>query len=674
MHLHKQQLQPHAAARQHQHQLSGASSGAELVAAQRLAGEAPAAIAPRSQASAQLLAFLPGGEQAVAAVGLRLLLLRAVPTAVQTICCLLDCTAPIAAVAVSNDDVPGSIPGTPQKQRWVAAIAGQDVHFVAVGSGTGGGAVSSPTSSTSVSAGAQAAWQSCAWHPHSPVCAVLAPGQLQLVQLSEVPSSASAQQAGMAASHTLLASVSGPTHGSLGSTSSTSSCCIAWLGAGPPCDGLDAADSSGGSCLVCWEPQRLELLQFGKGWRCVERRQMLLNLPGPVCGLAPAGAGSLLIATKRAVSDWLGAARSEQPVAAAAQQQQQEAERAGDILQRRLQAASLRSAPVALRLPRNELGNSSSPVLGRSDGAAEAPAAAAAFAATVTGLSSTDGVLRPAAASGPAAAGIPGFLMLPGEAAQPSVSLHGAQFGSIAVDGGSGSGGRGGGGGSSGAVQVQHVRPSEGHVTLLHVGHKTQATVQLGVAPDVVQAAGTLAVLSSSRGAPALAVCGVGPADCQAQQQQHATLRLQLPADMPEGCCAKVRGMAALGPPAGASVCRSPLLVWVLLAAAPKAAAAPFLSAALAGSGEARQQPAQLWLCCYRLAVGASLVEAAAIGGLEGQEEEDAIVHASQPAGSALGAVLAMQQAVQEMRRELSSRLNGLDEQLAGLMSQLQGP
>jgi hypothetical protein len=112
----------------------------------------------------------------------------------------------------------------------------------------------------------------------------------------------------------------------------------------------------------------------------------------------------------------------------------------------------------------------------------------------------------------------------------------------------------------------------------------------------------------------------------------------------------------------------------VLLAAAPKAAAAPFLSAALAGSGEARQQPAQLWLCCYRLAVGASLVEAAAIGGLEGQEEEDAIVHASQPAGSALGAVLAMQQAVQEMRRELRSRLNGLDEQLARLMSQLQGP
>lgn len=157
-----------------------------------------------------------------------------------------------------------------------------------------------------------------------------------------------------AAQGTVLLALQGPGGSSAGAAAGR--CCLAWLDGGGPC-------SDGSTChrrlVVSWGGY-LEVLEFchggwrlllaclpvcallllaalpvlaaahllslpsthfpaskpptahprhmNAGWQLHERRQLLPGLPGPVCSLAAAGAGRLLVTTERPVSQWLGAA------------------------------------------------------------------------------------------------------------------------------------------------------------------------------------------------------------------------------------------------------------------------------------------------------------------------------------------------------------------------------
>lgn len=252
------------------------------------------------------------------------------------------------------------------------------------------------------------------------------------------------------------------------------------------------------------------------------------------------------------------------------------------------------------------------------------------------------------------------------------------------------------------------------------------------------QAAGGLAVVASSRAAPALALCRLG----RGGLRQVAAMPLERPAGVPDSCTVRIRGLAVLpdGDATAAAAAAAGLggtthlTCWVLLSATQLGAAAPFLSAALSSRiyGSARQQ---LWLCRYRLAVPAPPVPAAAAasGSADGEAARAQTwagpstrhllagiaaaahaAHALQPAGPptpppaaatalpplpppklplsiaaaapavAAGAmpepggtvdtVLTLQRAVADFRREVTARLDDLDTGLAKLLTALQAP
>ena len=149
-----------------------------------------------------------------------------------------------------------------------------------------------------------------------------------------------------------------------------------------------------------------------------------------------------------------------------------------------------------------------------------------------------------------------------------------------------------------------------------------------------------------------------------------AMFQLPLPAGIPEDCAVRLRGLAVvpLAPAAQGDTEASSdslLQVWALLAvdAAPLAAAAPFLSAALGGSNAVSRRQ-QLWLCCYRLPPPD-----------DSTEPPSAVAQHPTVADSAalppLEAVVQLQQAVRALRQDVTARLDGLDACLAQLLQAL---
>ncbi|EFN59833.1 hypothetical protein CHLNCDRAFT_133590 [Chlorella variabilis] len=377
--------------------------------------------------------------------------------------------------------------------------------------------------------------------------------------------------------------------------------------------------------VVCWGGQQLEQLSFDQGWQLLERRQLLPGLSGPVCGLAFAGSNALLVATERSMGEWLREAGGQQ-----AQQERQAAEEAGSaaIMQRGLDAAAAKSAPLLLPASREIL----HPAAAADTAMPGAPAAAATTGSAgdcLVDLSGSGGKLLSPSFGGPA---IPAMFML-GPEQGLAASPPSAQVAKLAA--------------SSGSAARQPV--GAGHLTLLRLSDASgsqpvakSSSVPLGLPPDFMQAADKLAVLACSKGPPALVVCQLRRDGGLAQ---HEPLLLPLPDGVPEECSVRIRSLALVpGDPAAATstgAC-SRELVWVLLDAAPKPAPAPFCSAALAGNGSSG--PAQLWLCCYRLDGGAGLLEA----------------------------VLALQAGLLTLRREVNERLDSMDAQLGQLLERLQ--
>lgn len=134
---------------------------------------------------------------------------------------------------------------------------------------------------------------------------------------------------------------------------------------------------------------------------------------------------------------------------------------------------------------------------------------------------------------------------------------------------------------------------------LLHASRQPNAPLPAAI---LLQVQGDVAVVSSSKAAPVLALCRLG----RSGLRQVAAVQLSSPAGIPDSCTVRIRGLAVL-PASGELAAAAPgdsaqLVVWVLLSAAQLGAAAPFFSAALSSRiyGSSKQQ---LWLSCYRVAV-----------------------------------------------------------------------
>ena len=397
----------------------------------------------------------------------------------------------------------------------------------------------------------------------------------------------------------------------------------------------------------------------------LQRRQLLPGMPGVVCGLAAAGPDRLLVTTERPVGQWLS--DSDQ------QQQRQEEGQDAAVLLRGLQHAAQRQLP-ALLLPTagTGCGGGRRPLLepaaapaGTAD-AAVADAAAVDGTLDLTGSGSSSFVLS-AGAAGPA---VPSMFMLPPEAPTPQLAQLQQQGGrgpaAQAVEAGQAallwlhSSGACNGSSIGGGLSQQDPASSAAATAA------GATAVQLEFAPDVVQVHGSLALLAGSKGLPAVAVCRIGP-DGLVAAQQPAAAALPLPAGIPEDCPVRLRGLAVVpwAPAAGdgSEASNDSLLhVWALLAvdAAPQAAAAPFMSAALAGSGAASRRQ-QLWLCRYRLPLPEDGTEPPRTGA----QQPAAVAAAALPP---LEAVVQLQQAVRALRKDVTARLDGLDACLAQLL------
>ena len=178
-----------------------------------------------------------------------------------------------------------------------AVLAGGAAHFVPISRRAALGANSAGSSGSSGSGAAHMppgrhSWQSCAWHPREPVCALLAPDRLSILL---APSGGSGNVAGAGiCAPSLVASVACPGTGSAGGSpdcgaaaavaATSRCCCLAWLPTDAPetlpaCAAVPAADSTTaqaatatGSSLSTWHAQlavnwgsHLELLTFGSG-------------------------------------------------------------------------------------------------------------------------------------------------------------------------------------------------------------------------------------------------------------------------------------------------------------------------------------------------------------------------------------------------------------------------
>lgn len=352
---------------------------------------------------------------------------------------------------------------------------------------------------------------------------------------------------------------------------------------------------------------------------------MGLGVEGPIQGLAAVPGGGLLVATERPVGAWVqdgGPAAAERA--------------ASELMQRGLQAVKART-DQPLRVP---------PASGK---AAEAPAGTLASSppheqgsSTATGSGKLpecpDGVLRPAVARADAAVpSIPSMFLLPSE------RLPASQLGAAAgSDGGA-------------CVQQSARRPALGRATLVGLPGSPQVeSIGVDVAPDLVAEAGGMAMLACSRSRPALALCSL-PGSSLAQLGGAATL--PLPAGIPDGSSVRIRGLAAVAE-------AGQVHLWLLLAASPGAAPAPFLGASLTCHGVRAAAPSQVWLCCYSLPPGGP---AGVAGG-----ETSACLQRPVPAdgGTLVHAVHALRRGVAELRRDMNARLDALEAQLAGLLQQ----
>ncbi|KAL4422399.1 hypothetical protein ABPG75_008596 [Micractinium tetrahymenae] len=604
---------------------------------------------PRSRGG-QLLAWVPGTQQLLAAAGTHLLLLQPTPAGMTPLAALLETQTSISAVAVSSC-------GDGEPQQWAAALAGSTAHLLplsvgALGGREGGreggsdaGIGGSSSGSCSFEApGAACAWQACAWHPTLPVCALAAPGHLLVVSAagsgSDRHSRSSSSSCG--ASETRKESPQTAAEGDGGSGSAGNGRVLATLAAGAAdaaprriclawLDGSGSGGSGGGGCckrLVAGWGAQLELFEFGSGWQLLARRELLAGLPGPICGLAAAGNDAVLVTTERPVGSWLGSsAHPEQ------QQQQQgvalEVEdgcASSQALLRGLQQAALRRQQ-ALLLPGTLGSAGGSPSLAQ---AAQQPSSQSPPTAGSSGglIDLTRRSFTPSAR----APSIPSGLLLPSMAlrdqdqaplgeglptlplARPLPEQEGGRATLLWLGAGCSAPGNTTQDARSAAHSSGRVSPAGAAAAPLPTGSPPAApetaAQPLGLAPDLVQLLDGHAVLgSSSATPPAVALCRLGP------YQLHllcGAAPLTLPDGIRDGSSVRLRGLAvlpaALSPTTGSddstnaaaaaaagAAAGQPLLL-ALFTAASKPAAAPFLGAALASS---RQQ--QAWLCCYSL-------------------------------------------------------------------------
>jgi hypothetical protein len=148
--------------------------------------------------------------------------------------------------------------GRDEEVILAAALAGGVAHFaicrdVGRGSGRARGWHEQPWSALHSRAG----WLACAWHPEQPVCALLEPAEVQLVELSWcMASSGSATRESKE-----VARVPSPVQPA--AAAEVQQGCLAWLG-GSPGVGSDG-HSAAAQLAVTWGPQDLEVLQFGPG-------------------------------------------------------------------------------------------------------------------------------------------------------------------------------------------------------------------------------------------------------------------------------------------------------------------------------------------------------------------------------------------------------------------------
>lgn len=238
---------------------AGPAAAVQLTQAKCLATDA--VIPGRPGAGGHLLAYVAGRRLAIAAVERRLLLLAAAPDAVKPVRCLLECPASITAVAASSSEASGvsggalsgvaSNAGSEAALCWAAALAGSEAHFVPLEASSSGSSLpacvaKAPASSLPGHDG-DAAWAACAWHPLQPVCALLAPGQLQLLRMA----------AGLDGGCSLLLTV--PEPASAARSGGALRCSVAWMRR-PRCAGAED-----GQLAICWGGQELEVLSFGRG-------------------------------------------------------------------------------------------------------------------------------------------------------------------------------------------------------------------------------------------------------------------------------------------------------------------------------------------------------------------------------------------------------------------------
>lgn len=458
-------------------------------------------------------------------------------------------------------------------------------------------------------------------------------------------------------------------------------------------------------------------------WQLLARRELLAGLPGPVCGLAAAGSHAVVVSTERAVGSWLSpmASPEQQQQEQQKQQQQGEADVAGtsmDLLLRpKHQAAGSQQQAVLLSgQPGSSSGGASLLLAEALAGFRHAARSLPSADSGEGGLIDLTGLKHSQSAGAPA---IPASLllapqhledgqrcqMLPGDGplglAPPSSppEQDGGHVTLLWLDGSEAAAAAPGSQGGASSSPARSAPPAD-----------LAAAVQpLGIAPDLLQLLGGHVVLGSSRAAtPALAVCTLGPHQlhrvCGAAQlalpdsaSRQGSVRLRGLAVVPatSSTAASNDGSGAAGTEAAAGTAgaaQGPAFVWALFAVAAKTAAAPFLGAALAGSGQH-----QVWLACYSLqqllkccafttggplaaADRAHACAAPAEPEVEHEQQERGRPYASEAAtSSSLGAaaqaaVLALQVEVAALRRDVNARLDGIEARLSQLLHALRQP